>query len=232
MAHEAAQRRLKTAVFLGDVDDARRALDDGADVRQVDEFAYSLLNSAVLQGNVDVARLLLDRGADMNQLNRNGYSPLSRAVLQGNVGVARLLLDRGADVRQVDRNGTTPLSAAVRNPRNRVAVARLLLRRGADIFQGPSHFATPLAEARRRRENGEAPADSAAALILEVDDLIRKGLWSREAHYALPEATRARAVELGLVGRLMVRQGRLDRMFNRDGPPPLWWINRVMPFAI
>ena len=187
MAHE-AQSRLRTAVLRRDVDGARRALDDGADVRQVDEY---------------------------------GFTPLGRAVFRGDVGVARLLLDRGADVRQADEHGHSALYYAVVH--NSVAVARLLLRRGADICQGPDPCSTALGVARRKRENGEAPADSAAALIFEVDDLIAKGVWSPEAHYGLPEATRARAVELGLAGRLK---------FNRNGPPPDWWINRVIPFAI
>ena len=69
----------------------------------------------------------------------------------------------------------------------------------------------------------EATAGSVAALVLHVDDLLRKGVWSLETHHGLPAAKRARAVELGLVGRLK---------FNKDHSPPAWWYIRVMPFAI
>ena len=46
--------------------------------------------------------------------------------------------------------------------------------------------------ARRELARGDAPAGSAAALVLHVDDLLRRGIWSLETHPGLPAAKRAR----------------------------------------
>ena len=185
------------------------------------EDAQTRLRSAAFRGDVDRARDALVDGADARRVDEYGESMLKVAVLRGHVDVARLLIARGADVCQTDRHGFPPLCCAVIHNKA-AAAARFLLRRGADIMQG-NDFATPLEFARRARARGDAPAGSAAALVLHVDDLLRKGVWSLETHHGLPAAKRARAVEVWLVGRLK---------FNRGGPPPDWWHDRVMPFAI
>ena len=181
MVHGDAQRRLRTAVLLGSVDDTRRAL-DAVDARHVDEYGHSMLNRAILGGHVAVARLLMERGVDIR------HPKVTRSV-------GRLLCS------------------------NKVAAVRLLLRRGVverwDFFRSLDQI--------RERWDLEAPAGSAAALVLHVDGLLRRGVWSLETHHWLPAATRSRAVELGLLGRLK---------FGKDRLPPDWWYLRVMPFAI
>ena len=175
MVHGDAQRRLRTAVLLGSVDDTRRAL-DAVDARHVDEYGHSMLNRAILGGHVAVARLLMERGVDIR------HPKVTRSV-------GRLLCS------------------------NKVAAVRLLLRRGV-----VERWAMAPVDAHL-----EATAGSVAALVLHVDGLLRRGVWSLETHHWLPAATRSRAVELGLLGRLK---------FGKDRLPPDWWYLRVMPFAI
>ena len=150
MAHE-AQSRLRTAVLRRDVDGARRALDDGADVRQVDEYGFTPLGRAVFRGDVGVARLLLDRGANLNERDNwvmtPGRSLLHAAVVaqRDRVAVTRLLVDRGLNVSQTDDRGDAPLHMVAE--RGDADVASFLLDRGADIDQ-PGRFGyTPLIRA-------------------------------------------------------------------------------------
>ena len=92
MVHGDAQRRLRTAVLLGSVDDTRRAL-DAVDARHVDEYGHSMLNRAILGGHVAVARLLMERGVDIRhpKVTRS----VGRLLCSNKVAAVRLLLRRG-----------------------------------------------------------------------------------------------------------------------------------------
>ncbi len=169
--------------------------------------AQRQLRTAVLLGSVEDTRRALD-AVDARHVDEYGHSMLNRAILGGHVAVARLLMERGVDIRHPKVTRWDRLLYS-----NKAAAVRLLLRRGV-----VERWAMAPVDAHL-----EATAGSVAALVLHVDGLLRRGVWSLETHHWLPAATRSRAVELGLFGRLK---------FGKDRSPPDWWYLHVMPFAI
>ncbi len=123
---------LHEAVKAGNLTEARRLLEEGADTEAKDEFASTPLSTAAGEGNLPLAELLLQYGAEVNAKGVFSNTPLHVAVTMGHFEVAELFLDRGADVEATDMiSGQTPLLAAVE--KGQVRMARLLLDRGADV---------------------------------------------------------------------------------------------------
>ena len=161
---------LREAVYRGDLDTARRWLDEGGSTAGVfnfyvrdDDGSYDEQEETIvtlaLQGmrlprhlransvsDVEMIALLLDHGADMSLEGSEG-KPLVWACLEGFVDAARLLLDRGAAVNGFNFEGWTPAEAAACG--NHVDVLELLLERGAslDVVPGPevghTRYGTP-----------------------------------------------------------------------------------------
>ena len=103
--------------------------------------------------------------------------------------------------------------------------ARALLRAGADLHAaaeagGP----TPLSLATARRAEGQAPASSPAALVLQA-----AGPWSPATHPLFPAAARARAVELLLLGQRLSREPRFG---TEGGALSDAWMGWVLPHAV
>ena len=163
---------LREAVYRGDLDTARRWLDEGGSTAGVfnfyvrdDDGSYDEQEETIvtlaLQGmrlprhlransvsDVEMIALLLDHGADMSLEGSEG-KPLVMACLEGFVDAARLLLDRGAAVNGFNTEGWTPAEAAACG--NHLDVLELLLERGAslDLIPRPEfgyvHCGTPFA---------------------------------------------------------------------------------------
>ena len=86
------------------------------------------------------------------------------------------------------------------------ARARALLRDGADIHaraepDGP----TPLSLAHALHAQGAAARGSAAALVLSAAEP-----WSPQTHALFPTASRARAMEMLVVGHRLSRESRFE----------------------
>ena len=144
---------LREAVYRGDLDAARRCLDEGASTAGVFTFLvrdndnedddddiyderHETIVTLALQGmrlprhlransvsDVEMLALLLDHGADVSLEGCEG-KPLVMACQDGFVDAARLLLDRGAAVNGFNAEGWTPAEAAA--CRNHVDVLELL----------------------------------------------------------------------------------------------------------
>ena len=128
---------LLRAAHEGDLAEARRLLDAGADPNRTAAVAdvrrgvqRSALGGAVRGGHGEVAELLHDRGARVDLTPRGDASPLMIAARHGHQEMVRLLLDRGADPNRVVPGDGTPLIEAVRSGEERIV--RLLLDAGAD----------------------------------------------------------------------------------------------------
>ena len=121
---------LHAVVAKGDFENARKLVEQGADVEAKDPgTGASVLHYAVMRGNPEILQFLLGRGVDVNSRTRNGTTPLHTAVLYNRYEVAEMLLNKGADVGAKSTSGATPLAIATA-AKNRT-IAELLRARGA-----------------------------------------------------------------------------------------------------
>lgn len=112
--HLASSKSLQAAVAAGDVNEAKRLLDEGADANFMD--MWTPLSGAVQRANVPMTRLLLERGADVNARDFGGQTPLMSIVRREEtdeqVEIVRLLLRNRADVTLKDNYGNTAWDVA------------------------------------------------------------------------------------------------------------------------
>lgn len=131
---------LHIAAQDGDVDEARRLLDAGADANAaMKPYGHTPLSLAVGNRNLDVAKLLLERGADPGaRLGKqlNGDTPLMLAAKAKNAPMLRLLLEGGAEANLTNENGTAAIRHAAGGGEDydegkRLAAVAVLLEHGA-----------------------------------------------------------------------------------------------------
>ena len=121
---------LHAVVAKGDFENARKLVEQGADIEAKDPgTGASVLHYAVMRGNPEILQFLLGRGVDVNSRTRNGTTPLHTAVLYNRYEVAEMLLNKGAEVDAKSMSGATPLAIATA-AKNRT-IAELLRARGA-----------------------------------------------------------------------------------------------------
>ena len=88
---------LHLATRNGDVDEARRLIEGGADVNERNDQGLTPLHMIALNGRTDLAELLLDSGADVNE--REGYTgkltPMAMALLMGYDDLVEVMSARG-----------------------------------------------------------------------------------------------------------------------------------------
>ncbi len=138
----------------GDVDLARRLLEEGADPDQASPGHGTPLIVAATRGDEELVRLLLDHGADVNRAETGRPRPtglqrtaLNGAARGGHAGVLRMLLDAGAEVdRRVSGDGTALIEAA---RGGHLESVELLLSAGADADRKVSGDGSPLISAAR-----------------------------------------------------------------------------------
>ena len=139
--------QLWSAASSGDLEGAKSAVEDGADVDYYvspfkDSVRMSVLQVAAMNGHTDVVALLLSRGANINIVDKSGDTPLNTALLHNKKAVIELLVANGADVRHAGTWGHTPLHNAAIN--GDADTARLLLDHGADPNAVDDAGETPL----------------------------------------------------------------------------------------
>lgn len=123
---------LLDAIYKSDVQGARRALEQGAKVRETGEDGVLPLVEAARSGRADMVSLLLDAGADVKARDENEESALGVACWGGHVDVVALLLEHGADPNETSP-GSNPLTqATAQKGATRLPLVKLLLDKGAD----------------------------------------------------------------------------------------------------
>lgn len=123
---------LEWAVFKGDVEQAKKLLAAGANVKAMNAYGVSAMQLAADASNTELIRLLLKAGADPNSPNPDGETALHLVARSGNVEAAKLLLGAGAEVDPRESfGGQTPLMWAV--ARRHPDVVELLASRGANV---------------------------------------------------------------------------------------------------
>jgi len=124
--------RLQWAVYEGDVDEARRLLDAGADVSLANDYGATPMSLAAEVADTEILKLLLDAGADADSPNAEGQTALMAVARTGNVEAAEALLEHGATVDARESwGGQTALmwASARRHPQ----MIELLLAHGANV---------------------------------------------------------------------------------------------------
>jgi cytochrome c len=127
---------------IGDLAAVAGALDNGADVNEID--GVTALYIAVEAGNIELAKLLIDRGADVNLPVKFKRTPLYAAAFGGFPDLVKLLLDSGADPNQPAKSQTV-LHVAANNGCLQCVI--YLVEAGADVnaltrnLVPPIHFA-------------------------------------------------------------------------------------------
>lgn len=94
---------LTTACREGNVDEARRLIEQGGDVNHVPVGGIPLIVSACMKGQIGIAELLIESGVDVHQVVQAGHSLLTIALLSDHVGMVRLLLRRGVKVLKINQ---------------------------------------------------------------------------------------------------------------------------------
>jgi serine protease inhibitor/ankyrin repeat protein len=126
---------LHEMIWKGDLESARAAMDNGADVNARDAKGRTALHTAVMGWSFDAVVLLIGKGADVNARDVEGDTPVMIAVRKGRVDMTRALVEAGADVGVKDATGGTLLHAAVLSmePGDSAAVLSPLIAGGVDV---------------------------------------------------------------------------------------------------
>ena len=108
-ANPKADRALLDAAENGNIEAARQAIADGADVDTLDKRGRAPIQNALHSNNIEAVKLLIDNGANLNAKAPNSWTPLYEAVLIGHMETVKLLIENGANVNAKDQMGGTPL---------------------------------------------------------------------------------------------------------------------------
>ncbi|MBI4399674.1 ankyrin repeat domain-containing protein [Candidatus Micrarchaeota archaeon] len=108
-----ATEELFEAVKKGNLEAAKKAIENGADVHVRTTDNDSLLHFAAFNGYYELSELLLDKGVDVDARDKHEWTPLHDAASRGHYRIARLLLERGADPAARTRMNYTAYQFAV-----------------------------------------------------------------------------------------------------------------------
>jgi ankyrin repeat protein len=126
-----AKVTLIVAVILGDETQARRLIQEGADVNAKTLDGLTPLMAASRTPCVSMVELLLENGANERAKSRLGFTALMAAAAGGHSAIVKLLLAKGANAKAQDELGRTVLIHAATG--GSVDVVRLLLNNGARV---------------------------------------------------------------------------------------------------
>lgn len=112
--NEKGETQLHRASISGNIQQARRLLDQGHPVNLRDHCGWLPLHEAANHGYKEIVELLLDHGASINDKGGtkcDGITPLHDACGNGCLEVVELLLDRGANATLRNDLNKTPLDS-------------------------------------------------------------------------------------------------------------------------
>jgi ankyrin repeat protein len=154
---------LLNAVANNNLELAKTAVTNGADVNYAKKDHYTPLTLAVKNKNAVMVSYLLNSGADTNQkMDRFSYldTPLIFAVENDDLKIAQMLVQAGADVNTpremkkggllsfpTNADGATPLIFAIQKEMTdmpSLPMVQFLISKGADVNQANDHGYTPL----------------------------------------------------------------------------------------
>ncbi|MFX0055009.1 MAG: ankyrin repeat domain-containing protein [Promethearchaeota archaeon] len=122
--------QLQEAAHDGDVEGARSAIKNGADVEAVDGRGMKPIHWAALRGHAEIIAVLIENGADVNGKNSADWTPIMHSSMEGHIEIVKLLLEKGAEVNAKTFVAGTALMFASGNGHEEVV--KVLLSAGAD----------------------------------------------------------------------------------------------------
>jgi hypothetical protein len=176
---------LGVAIENGDLDRARRWLDEGLDPNMTADRVGSGLMIAAWEGNIAMMELFAARGADLHQTNRHGEQALQLAAWRGHLEAVRWLLARGAKVNREGKAWSALHYAVFAGHKD---VARLLMESGADVNGRAPNDASVLMMAARegQEELAQALIDAGADPRLANDRGDTALTWAmRQGNYRI-----------------------------------------------
>eukprot|EP01006_Ploeotia_vitrea_P006657 TRINITY_DN14290_c0_g1_i1.p1 TRINITY_DN14290_c0_g1~~TRINITY_DN14290_c0_g1_i1.p1 ORF type:complete len:211 (+),score=23.78 TRINITY_DN14290_c0_g1_i1:25-633(+) len=101
------------AARTNNVEDAKKAVEAGANVNARGEGGRTPLMAAVLEGSEDMVDYLLQNNkVDASIGEENGYTPMHGAGFQGRANIARKLIEFGLDANPLHEDGYRPIHRA------------------------------------------------------------------------------------------------------------------------
>ncbi|GAB5407495.1 MAG: hypothetical protein Aurels2KO_57260 [Aureliella sp.] len=76
---------------VGDLDQVKRAIDDGHDVNSSDGAGYTALHAAAENNHIEIVKLLVHHGASKTAAVTSGETPAALAALAGHDDMVKLL---------------------------------------------------------------------------------------------------------------------------------------------
>jgi ankyrin repeat protein len=137
-----AARSLHAMALIGNVEEVRRLVNDGANINSKDSTDATPLHKAVISGNENLIAYLLEKGAKVNAKDNVGFTPLHLAALEGQAAAVTLLLNKGAESNPVDQMGATPLLWATSSGAK--DITEQLITKGATVNTKDADGTTPL----------------------------------------------------------------------------------------
>ena len=126
----------------GDIENAIRAMNEGADVNGKGIAGSSALKQASMRGHLPIMLALIERGANVNVADATGRTPLHWSCGGNHLQAVSLLISHGAHVNARALQGSTPLHWPCE--RGHQETVLMLIRQGANLNQTGEYHKTPL----------------------------------------------------------------------------------------
>ncbi|MCX6774436.1 MAG: ankyrin repeat domain-containing protein [Candidatus Micrarchaeota archaeon] len=124
-------QELLVATRGGWEEEAKDAIEKGADVNAKDNLGMTALMIASSKNMFHICTLLMENGANLEARDISGYTPLMHAAAEGHTEVCLRLIKKGADVNARNGNDWTALMLAAQQ--GRFGVCGLLVEMGAEV---------------------------------------------------------------------------------------------------
>lgn len=122
---------LSDAIIHGSTQAVQNAINQGAELNEIDAYGYTPLIQTCIVNNIDMAKIVLSAKADVNFTDLTGRSPLHWAADNNNHELCELLLKNGADPNSYTRAGQSVLVMPVL--RHQEKLKQLLYQHGANL---------------------------------------------------------------------------------------------------
>ena len=133
--------RFGVAMELGEVDTAKKWLDEGLDPDFMGDRIGTGLMIAAWAGNIPLMELFFGRGAHIDKANAAGEQALMHAAWRGHLEAVKWLVARGA---RINRQGNQWSALHYAAFAGHADVARYLIEKGADINARSTNGSSPL----------------------------------------------------------------------------------------